>query len=507
MRRQSWLFADDMIIFRFAVVGGCSPFGPTLMEQDPPGSRSFVPKHHAPRPPTGSCELIWCWTASRPRRCPLVARKTKALTFNDFNLHPALLQALDAAGFTEPTPIQAAALPIVLAGRDVIGSAQTGTGKTAAFVLPALQRLANVMQPRPRGPRILVLAPTRELATQILDTTRQLAKFMRLHTVSVLGGMPYRVQLRELSRPIDLMVATPGRLIDLLDRRAINLADLEMLVLDEADRMLDMGFIDAVETIASAAPASRQTVMFTATFDRRMNALAGRLLKDPERVEIESETVTLDAIEQRLHLADNMTHKRKLLGHFAASSELGKAIIFAATKRDADALAEELKAQGHKAAALHGDMAQNARNWTVRQLRDGRIRLLVATDVAARGIDVPDITHVINFDLPRQAEDYVHRIGRTGRAGATGIAISFAAPADRQLVERIERFTRAKLTTMVIPGLEPTANFSGPFHARKPAPRRGGWSGGYGGGASAGGPARRPAPANNGGVGPLRRAG
>ncbi|HVJ52415.1 MAG TPA: DEAD/DEAH box helicase [Aliidongia sp.] len=426
------------------------------------------------------------------------------MTFKDFDLHPALLQALDAAGFSEPTPIQSAALPIVLNGRDVIGSAQTGTGKTAAFVLPALQRLTREMQPRPRGPRILVLAPTRELASQILDSVRKLGKFLRLHTVSVLGGMPYRVQLRELSRPIDLMVATPGRLIDLLDRRAISLADLEMLVLDEADRMLDMGFIDAVETIAAAAPASRQTVMFTATFDRRMNALAARLLKEPERIAIEASTVTMESIEQRVHLTDNMTHKRKLLNHLVSSPELGKAIIFAATKRDADQLAEDLKAQGHKAAALHGDMAQNARNWTVQQLRQGRVRLLVATDVAARGIDVPDITHVINFDLPRQPEDYVHRIGRTGRNGATGIAISFAAPADRQLVDRIERFTRAKLEPAVIDGLEPTFNFNfnsaAPRAARKPGPRRP-WHGGAGGPPAA----RRSMPPA--GVGPLRRAG
>jgi superfamily II DNA/RNA helicase len=392
------------------------------------------------------------------------------LAFSDFHLHPSLLKALEAAGFAEPTPIQSAALPVMLAGHDMIGSAQTGTGKTAAFMLPALHRLAEPKLRRPRGPRVLVLAPTRELAAQTLEATRKLGKFLRLHTVSVLGGMPYRVQLRELSRPIDVMVATPGRLIDLIDRKAVSLADLEVLVLDEADRMLDMGFIDAVETIAALTPASRQTVMFTATFDRRLNALAATLLKTPQRIAIES-TMTVGRTEQRFMVTDNMYHKRRLLAHLVASPEVGKAIIFAATKRDADQLAEELKTAGHPAAALHGDMTQSSRNWTVRQLREGRVRLLVATDVAARGIDVPDLSHVINFDLPRQAEDYVHRIGRTGRAGASGIAISFASPADRIQLERIERFTNSKLVEMVIPGLEPSVSlYSAP---RKPSTSRG----------------------------------
>ncbi|GGF28943.1 ATP-dependent RNA helicase RhlE [Aliidongia dinghuensis] len=405
------------------------------------------------------------------------------MLFSDFALPPQVLKALEQEGYNEPTPIQAQALPIVLEGRDLIGSAQTGTGKTAAFVLPALARLAEFKQPRPRGPRVLVLAPTRELATQILDATRKLGKFMRLNTVSILGGMPYRLQLQLLSRPVDLMVATPGRLIDHLERGRVSLADLEMLVLDEADRMLDMGFVDAVETIVAASPATRQTLLFTATFDKRMVQLTQKMLKDPARVAIEAETLTVDRIEQRLHVADDLGHKRRLLAHLAASPEVEKAIIFAATKRDADALAEELNAQGHQASALHGDMTQSARNYTVQKLKQGRIRLLVATDVAARGIDVKDLTHVINFDLPRQAEDYVHRIGRTGRAGASGIAISFASPADRQLVDRIERYTGAALAPHVIPGLEPTVSFSKRSGPRKQGsyqngPRRFGGPGG-----------------------------
>ncbi|HTH97330.1 MAG TPA: DEAD/DEAH box helicase [Stellaceae bacterium] len=396
-----------------------------------------------------------------------------APSFADFDLNQDILRALRLQGFTQPTPIQAEALPIVLSGRDLIGSAQTGTGKTAAFMLPALQRISNRTPTRLRGPRVLVLAPTRELAQQIIDTARKLGQLMRVSTVPILGGMPYRTQLQMLSRPIDLMVATPGRLIDHLDRDRVSLADLEMLVLDEADRMLDMGFTEAVDRIVSAAPATRQTLLFTATMDKRMAGLAQRMLKDPARVAIEAATLTVDRIDQRLHVTDDLTHKRKLLAHWAASPEVGKAIIFAATKRDADQLAQDLSAQGHKAGALHGDLHQAARMATIRRLRSGEIKLLVATDVAARGIDVPDITHVINFDLPRQAEDYVHRIGRTGRAGASGIAISFVAAAERGVIERIERYTGSPLTHAVVEGLEPRTNLS----ARGPrGPSKGGWN-------------------------------
>jgi len=449
------------------------------------------------------CGVPHIFLSGRVRRKNKVTHRAPfeehSLSFSEFNLPAPILKALEQEGYTEATPIQAEAVPLVMAGRDLIGSAQTGTGKTAAFMLPALALLSEFKQPRVRGPRVLVLAPTRELATQILDTARKLGKFMKLNTVSILGGMPYRLQLQLLSRPVDLMVATPGRLIDHIERGRVSLADLEMLILDEADRMLDMGFVDAVETIVAASPATRQTLLFTATFDKRMVQLTSKMLKDPARVAIEA-TMTVDKIEQRVHFADDLGHKRRLLAHLAASPEVEKAIIFAATKRDADTLAEELNNQGHQASALHGDMTQSARNYTVQKLKQGRIRLLVATDVAARGIDVKDLTHVINFDLPRQAEDYVHRIGRTGRAGASGIAISFASPADRQLVDRIERYTGAPLTQHVIPGLEPTANFNkrssgprkpggfnkGPRRFGGPAGSAGRSEGGNGGGGYAG---------------------
>ncbi|OIR09033.1 ATP-dependent RNA helicase RhlE [mine drainage metagenome] len=387
------------------------------------------------------------------------------MSFADLSLHPLLLKALEAEGYTEATPVQAAAIPAGLEGRDLLATAETGTGKTAAFLLPALSRLVDKM-PRPAGaPRILVLAPTRELARQVLQSARVLGKFMRLNTVELVGGMPYRDQLRLLARPVDVVVATPGRLIDHVQRGRLFLDGVEVLVLDEADRMLDMGFLEDVEAVAAACGPQRQTMLFTATLDQRMGRLAERLLKDPVRVAVER-TETAPLIEQRLHHADDLTHKRRLLHHFADQSEVSKAIIFAATKRDADTLARELLDAGHAAGALHGDMSQGQRNRTLEQLRQGRIRLLVATDVAARGIDVRDISHVINFDLPRVPEDYVHRIGRTGRAGAEGVAISLASRADREALQRIELYLKTRMAVHVVPGLEPKRPLSAAPAAR-----------------------------------------
>ena len=393
------------------------------------------------------------------------------MTFAELDLHPLLRQALDAEGFAEPTPVQAEAIPAALAGRDVLATAATGTGKTAAFLLPALTRLAADPQEAPAGaPRILVLAPTRELALQVGQAARRLGKFLRLNVVEIVGGMPYRQQLRLLSRPVDIAIATPGRLMDHLRRGRVGLPFVEMLVLDEADRMLDLGFADDVAAIAGACADTRQTLLFTATLDRRMAHLASALLRDPVRIAVE-QTATPTAIEQRLYLADNFEHKRALLYHFVESPEVGKAIVFMATKRDAQAAAEELAAAGHPAAALHGDMDQRERSRTMQALRENRVRLLVATDVAARGIDVRDISHVINFDLPRDPSDYVHRIGRTGRAGASGIAISLAGPQEHGLVLAIERFTRERLEAAVVPGLEPTRAMRP--QARHPAHKHG----------------------------------
>lgn len=378
------------------------------------------------------------------------------MSFETLALSEPILKAIAACGYTEPTPIQAQSIPLAIAGKDLIGSAQTGTGKTASFVLPALERLLTPSTLKGKGPRILVLTPTRELANQVTDAVRTYGKFMRVRCGAILGGMPYREQMALLSQPVDIIVATPGRLIDHLDRRSINLSRLELLILDEADRMLDMGFSEDVDRIAAAAPDERQTLLFTATMDDAMAKLAKRLLKDPVRIAVEATAVQELQIEQRLHVTDDMRHKNRILQHLINDSSMTKAIIFSATKRDADMLASELYAQGHAAAALHGDMSQGARNKTIVNMRRGKVRLLVATDVAARGLDVTGISHVINFDLPKFAEDYVHRIGRTGRAGASGIAISFCSGNEVAYLDRIERFTGKTLPQHIIEGFEPT---------------------------------------------------
>ncbi len=377
------------------------------------------------------------------------------MSFDSLNLAAPILKAISLCGYAAPTPIQEQAIPAAAAGKDLIASAQTGTGKTAAFVIPALERLQKPSAVRGKGPRVLILTPTRELANQVTDAVRTYGKFLRLRHGAIVGGMPYFEQQRLLSQPVDIIIATPGRLIDHLESGRINLSRVELLVLDEADRMLDMGFSEAVETITKAAPEGRQTLLFTATWDNAMAKLAQRLLTDPVRIAVAGKKTTLDTIEQRLHAADDMQHKNRMLKHLIADSGMTRAIIFSSTKKNADQLARELHAQGHAAEALHGDMTQGARNRTIMNMRRGRVRLLVATDVAARGLDVPGITHVINFDLPKNAEDYVHRIGRTGRAGATGIAISFVSFRELDQLIRIERYIGQSLSRQVIAGLEP----------------------------------------------------
>ena len=378
------------------------------------------------------------------------------MSFKDFQLHHGILKAVQQCGYSTPTPIQSEAIPKILAGSDIIASANTGTGKTAAFVLPALQRLTKRRVKKQNGkPSILILTPTRELANQVSQAIRNYGKNTRFYSVILVGGMPYGPQLRSLSQPIDIVIATPGRLIDHIDSRRLDLSKVELLILDEADRMLDMGFVDDVNKIANLTLHDRQTLLFTATWDNQLSALANRILDNPERIQIETEP-TQDNIEQRLHLADDLKHKNRLLSHLIDDNEVTQALIFSATKVGADILAQDLITQGHAAAALHGDMKQGARNRTLMNMRRGRLRLLVATDVAARGLDLTSISHVINFDLPRFAEDYVHRIGRTGRAGAPGTAISFVLPDDAIHLARIERYTGQKVDQHVIPGLEPT---------------------------------------------------
>lgn len=392
------------------------------------------------------------------------------MTFKELNLHDSLLNAVEDFGFTTPTPIQIQAIPKILSGIDLRLSAQTGSGKTAAFLLPALHRLAQNPQAKWQGPKVLILVPTRELAVQVAAEAVRLSKHLpRVKTVCIYGGAPYPIQNRQLSKPYDILVATPGRLIDHIDRGRVKFSQLEMLILDEADRMLDMGFIEPVEQIASLTPTTRQTLLFSATMGKSILNLSRKLLKNSEEVCVDSPQTKHENIEQRLYYVDDIQHKFKLLDHILADVELKQAIIFTSTKRFADTLVDELHSRGNRAAALHGDMNQNQRNRTISKVRRGEVRVLVATDVAARGIDVQTISHVINFDLPSSKEDYVHRIGRTGRAGANGIALSFAAHKDKHLVIQIEKFTGQTIPSHVIPGLEPVRKATHKPSSNKPS--------------------------------------
>ncbi len=378
------------------------------------------------------------------------------MTFQDLNLHENILKAIADAGYETPTPIQQQAIPHVLAGADLRASAQTGTGKTAAFMWPALQKLTLPAQSSTIGPRILILVPTRELAMQVAKEAEKYGKyFTRAKTVCIYGGAPYPVQNRQLSRPYDILVATPGRLIDHLERGRINFSKIELFILDEADRMLDMGFIEPVEQIANALPKTRQTVMFSATLKGPVLNLSKRLLNNPIEVAVASATTNLEQIDQKLLHVDDLHHKHRLLDHILSAPELNQAIIFTSTKRYAGELEDRLCTSGYKAAALHGDMSQRERTRTIKRLREGAINILIATDVASRGIDILSISHVINFDLPSCAEDYVHRIGRTGRAGAKGVAFSFASGKDRESLRRIEEFTGQKIPSHQFAGMEP----------------------------------------------------
>lgn len=366
------------------------------------------------------------------------------LNFSELNLDPLLQKALVACNYTSPTPIQEKAIPAILAGEDVAASAETGSGKTAAFVLPALNHLQQKGQDKKS--RILILTPTRELATQIATEAGKFGKFMRFRIVCLVGGLPYHQQIRDLSRGADIIVATPGRLLDHVRSKRVDLSGIEMLVLDEADRMLDMGFIEDIETVIESTPASRQTLLFSATLDKSMHHIMNRLMKNPTRIDLSKDISTSANIKQLIYKARNMHHKTAMLREFLNDENIYKAIIFSSTKANAERLAQELCDDGFSAASLHGDLRQRVRDRTIDQLRTGRIQFLVATDVAARGIDINDITHVFNYDLPRDTESYVHRIGRTGRAGKHGTAISFVTSSDFSLLQRIERYIGKRLS-------------------------------------------------------------
>ncbi|MDE2080894.1 MAG: DEAD/DEAH box helicase [Burkholderiales bacterium] len=380
------------------------------------------------------------------------------MSFEPLNLHETLTRALAAAGYTAPTDVQATAIPPALAGQDLMVSSRTGSGKTASFMLPALTRVLASRQAavKTRGPRVLVLTPTRELAMQVAKAASDYGRYVPgLRVATVVGGVPYGAQLAALRGPLDILIATPGRLIDHLGSGKAMLGNIEMLVLDEADRMLDMGFIDDIKHIVEATPKQRQTVMYSATFAGHVGRLAAELLREPQRIEVSSQTEVHGDIEQRLHWADDFEHKNALLDHILTERSVDQALVFTSTQRDADWLADRLHELGHKVASLHGGMPQGRRNRVLQGLRSQHLRVLVATDVAARGIDVPTISHVINFGLPMKEEDYVHRIGRTGRAGRTGLAVTLAERRDSGMIHRIQRYTTQRIPMATIEGLEP----------------------------------------------------
>ncbi len=426
--------------------------------------------------------------------------------FASLGLSEPLCRALADSGYTQPTTVQVQAIPAALKGSDLMVASSTGSGKTAAFMLPALERLIASRGDSKRrdnqgtkgkvhGPRVLVLAPTRELAMQVAKAASTYGNHMQgLRVTTVVGGVPYGYQLKALKGPLDVLIATPGRLLDHLGTGAAVLSNVDVLVLDEADRMLDMGFIEDIEQIAQAIPADRQTLMFSATFAGHVGQLAQRLTRDAVRIEVASHTDSHDNIEQRLHLADSLSHKNELLDHLLTTKEVDQAVVFTSTQRDADILADRLADMGHSVAALHGGMPQGRRNRVLQALRSRQLRVLVATDVAARGIDVPTITHVINYGMPMKAEDYVHRIGRTGRAGRSGLAVTLAERRDIPMLRRIERYTTQRIPESAIAGLEPKtkmmADKGGPRRDSKPMPGYGrrddrnarfGGGGGYGG--------------------------
>ena len=378
------------------------------------------------------------------------------MSFDSLGLAPALLSSIERTGFTTPTPVQLAAIPPAMAGSDLMVSSQTGSGKTAAFMLPALHRIAQKSANKGRGVQVLVLTPTRELALQVSEATAAYGSNLDdLRIATVVGGMPYGAQLKALSRRVDVLVATPGRLLDHLQARRVDLSTVHTLVLDEADRMLDMGFIDDINTIVDRTPQDRQTLLFSATLDGTVAKLAARMMRDPQRIELASQSDRHANITQTLLYADDAGHKLRLLDHLLRDAAMDQAIVFTATKRGADDLAEHLADTGFSVMALHGDMNQRQRSRTLTEVQDGRVRVLVATDVAARGIDVQAISHAINYDLPMQPEDYVHRIGRTGRAGRDGLAYTLAVHGERHKVRRIEHFIGHQIPSEVIAGLEP----------------------------------------------------
>jgi superfamily II DNA/RNA helicase len=422
------------------------------------------------------------------------------ISFKELNLHPSIVEATNVLGFEHATPVQEEVIPAAILGGDLMVSSQTGSGKTAAFLIPLINQILNA---NPNGkpvpgraePQILILCPTRELAQQVAADAIELVKFARgIRIATIMGGMPYGKQIASL-KGAQLVVATPGRLLDLNDSRAIRLDKVQHLVVDEADRMLDLGFAEDLENIHRRCENLAQTMMFSATFAPRIMELASELVNDPTRIELAHAGDVHTNITQTMHWADSMSHKHKILRHWLSDPALVQAVVFASTQIESEDIADNLRVDGFAASALHGAMPQAVRNRRLDSLRKGLTKILVATDVAARGIDVPTISHVINFGLPMKPEDYTHRIGRTGRAGRSGIAITIALHSERVKIRGIERFTQNTLTPSVIPGLEPQKKPESGSGSRPGARSGGGRSDRSGGGG--GGRGRAPSRSNS----------
>ena len=394
------------------------------------------------------------------------------MSFSNLGLTPVLCTPLSRMGFTHPTPVQSEAIPIVLKGSDLLARAQTGTGKTAAFALPMIDRLlVRGDRAKSRVPLGLVLVPTRELAIQV---HRALATFglpVQLRVTPIVGGMPMGPQITALRRGADIVVATPGRLIDHLQRRTIDLSGIEMLILDEADRMLDMGFLPPLRRIRQALPQTRQTLLFSATLPSAVTRLAAEFTREPTRVDVSNDEIVAQTISHRVHPVD-LDRKRELLLHVLSEAPSGQALVFCKTKRGADRVGAHLQGAGLKAAVIHGNKAQGARNRSFSDFTAGRVSVLVATDVAARGLDVARLPLVVNYDLPHVAEDYVHRVGRTGRAGVSGRAVSLMTPSDRHLLRDIQQLLSAPIEHVVVDGFGTGLTLAPAGHAPRPGGRR-----------------------------------
>lgn len=378
------------------------------------------------------------------------------MSFESLGLMAELLRAVSDKGYSEPTPIQKQAIPVILEGRDLMGGAQTGTGKTAGFTLPLLQRLIETQRPlKGRRPlRALVLTPTRELAAQVAESVRDYGRFLPLRSTVVFGGVSINPQKMKLIKGVDILIATPGRLLDHVGQRSVNLSNIDILVLDEADRMLDMGFIHDIKKVLALVPKHKQTLLFSATFSDDIKKLANTLLKSPALVEVARQNAAIETVTQVVHPVDK-SRKRELLSYLIGSNNWQQVLVFNRTKHGANRLAEQLNKDGISSAAIHGNKSQGARTRALADFKAGKVRVLVATDIAARGIDINQLPHVVNFELPNVAEDYVHRIGRTGRAGNEGEAMSLVCVDELKLLKDIEKLIKFNIPKDVIEGYEP----------------------------------------------------